>query len=110
MEAEQLDRMFAALADPTRRRILQQVEHSELTVNEIAAAHAMSLPAVSKHLKVLENAGLLQRTKAGRQYYCSFNPAALRAAVDWLSRTYAFWNEQFDSLEEYFNSHESDDE
>ncbi|MEE9256415.1 MAG: metalloregulator ArsR/SmtB family transcription factor [bacterium] len=98
-----LDRTFSALADPTRRAILSRLAGGESSVGELAAPFNMSLPAVSKHLRVLENAGLLRRKKDGRVHRCHLNPGAMKEASDWLGFYRRFWEAQFDSLENYLN-------
>lgn len=80
-----IDPTFSALADPTRRAILARLAQGESTVSELAAPFAISLPAISKHLKVLERAGLVRRRKQGRQHYCSLNPDPLAEVVTWLA-------------------------
>jgi DNA-binding transcriptional ArsR family regulator len=93
-----LDRTFAALADPTRRAILLRLAESERTVNELAAPFRISLPAVSRHLKVLEKAALIVRIRDGQRRRCRLNPAALDAASDWLAFHQRFWSESVDRL------------
>jgi DNA-binding transcriptional ArsR family regulator len=99
--APALDRVFAALSDPTRRRILTRLGNGAITVSDIAAPFRMSLPAVSKHLKVLERAGLIAREVDGRVHRCRLNTAGLRSAAAWIDHHQRFWNQQFDSLERY---------
>ena len=96
-----LNTIFAALADPTRRAILDQLTYGEASVTELAEPFKMSLPAVSKHLRVLEQAGLLTRQKEGRVHHCRLAAEPLRDAAEWLVRYRHFWEEQFDSLAEY---------
>ena len=98
-----LDRTFSALSDPTRRAILSRLAGGESSVGELAAPFNMSLPAVSKHLRVLENAGLLRRKKDGRVRRCRLNPEAMKEASDWIGFYRKFWEGQFDSLENYLN-------
>lgn len=93
-----LDRTFAALADPTRRAILSRLADSHATVGELAEPFDMSLPAVSKHLKVLEQAGLIERRRDGRRQICQVRPAPLQDADQWLARYRAFWEGSLDSL------------
>ncbi|MGH2404263.1 MAG: ArsR/SmtB family transcription factor [bacterium] len=93
-----LDTTFAALADPTRRAILARLSGGEASVTTLASPHRMSLPAVSKHLRVLERAGLLTRRKDGRIHRCRLAGAPLRDAAGWLARYRQFWETQFDSL------------
>ena len=99
-----LDRTFSALSDPTRRAILSRLAGGESSVGELAAPFNMSLPAVSKHLRVLENAGLLRRKKDGRVRRCRLNPEAMKEASDWIAFYRRFWEAQFDSLENYLNN------
>ena len=101
--AERLDRTFGALADPTRRAILVRLAEGEASVKELAAPFRMSLPAVSKHLKVLERAGLVAR---GRER--QWRPARLRAeplkeVADWVERYRRFWEESYERLGEYLD-------
>jgi DNA-binding transcriptional ArsR family regulator len=93
-----LDRTFAALSDPTRRAILLRLAESERTVNELAAPFRISLPAVSRHLKVLEKAALIVRIRDGQRRRCRLNPGALDAASDWLAFHQRFWSESVDRL------------
>lgn len=93
-----LDATFAALADPTRRAILARLARGESSVTELAQPFDISLPAISKHLKVLENAGLLARSKDGRIRRCCVNPEPMRAATEWIERHRRFWEGQFDAL------------
>jgi DNA-binding transcriptional ArsR family regulator len=98
---ETLDGIFAALADGTRRRVLADLEQGAASVSELARPHAMSLPAFLKHLRVLEDAGLIARAKDGRVVNCTLSPEPMRAASDWLARYERFWNGQLDSLARY---------
>jgi DNA-binding transcriptional ArsR family regulator len=100
-ESDKLDRIFQALSDATRREILLQIAEKECTVTELAAPFKMSLAAVSKHLKVLEAAGLLQRTVDGRVHRCSMNVEPLHKAAEMIGRYQAFWSDQLDALENY---------
>jgi len=96
-----LDDVFAALSDPTRRHIVERLARTDqLTAGAIAADFAISLPAVSKHLKVLERCGLLRRKIVGREHHCRLNPRAMRTAADWLEAQERFWNAGFDKLDE----------
>ncbi len=96
-----LDRTFAALADPTRRRILQHLARGEQNVTRLAAPHAMSLPAVSKHLRVLESAGLIRRRRRGREHQLALQAKPMKQASAWIEKYRAFWEGSFDRLEEY---------
>lgn len=95
----QLDAVFHALADRTRRAMVQRLAQSACTVSELARPFAMSLAAASKHLRVLEGAGLVHRRVEGRQHFCSLDAAALRSAQDWLRYYEQYWSESFDALE-----------
>jgi DNA-binding transcriptional ArsR family regulator len=94
-----LDTTFGALADPTRRAILARLAQSDASVGELAAPFAMSLPAVSRHLRVLEDAALISRRRQGKQFRCSLKPQALAQAHDWLDFYRQFWSEAFDRLD-----------
>jgi len=94
-----LDAVFAALADPTRRAILSRLAEGEASVNEIAAPFEMSQPAVSRHLKVLEKAGLIERDKDEQRRPARLKAQKLSDAVDWLSEFEAFWGTSFDQLD-----------
>lgn len=93
-----LDRAFAALADPTRRAIVARLAAGSATVGELAKPFDMSPPAVSKHLKVLENAGLVARRRAGRTHHLSVRPEPLRLAADWIEDQRRFWERSLDRL------------
>jgi DNA-binding transcriptional ArsR family regulator len=99
--AEHLDLTFAALADPTRRAILARLASGEASVKELAAPFAMSLPAISKHLKVLEHAGLIAKGREAQWRPCRLEAAPLREVADWLERYRSFWEQSFDRLDEY---------
>src|SRR5258708_32053120 len=99
---EQLDTVFAALADPTRRGILESLSHDgDLAVTELAAPHEMSLPGFMKHLRVLEDAGLVARTKEGRVVSCTLSARPMKDASVWMARYEKFWTEKLDSLARY---------
>jgi DNA-binding transcriptional ArsR family regulator len=96
---DRLNRTFSAVADPTRRALLAELEGREsVTVSELAKPFAMSLPAVMKHLDVLSDAGLIERSKTGRTVTCRLTAAPLQQAMDWLSRYQRFWSTQLDRL------------
>ncbi len=97
----ELDKTFHALADPTRRAILARLASGEATVNELAEPFAISLPAISRHLKVLERAGLITRGKDAQFRPCRLEPDALKDAYDWIDRYREMWEERFDRLAEY---------
>jgi DNA-binding transcriptional ArsR family regulator len=96
-----LSSTFAALADPTRRAILARLAAGQASVNELAAPFEMSLPAVSKHLKVLERAGLIARSREAQWRPCRLAPGPLKDAAEWLEHYRRFWEESFDRLEGY---------
>jgi DNA-binding transcriptional ArsR family regulator len=96
-----LDSTFSALSDPTRRAILARLALSETSVTELAKPFAMSLPAVSKHLKVLERAGLIARSRAAQWRPCRIEPRALKDIDDWLQHYRRFFDESFDRLDDY---------
>jgi DNA-binding transcriptional ArsR family regulator len=99
---DELSATFAALADPTRRAILQRLSSGEeLTVTEIARPFAMTLPAVSKHLKVLARAGLIERGREAQWRPCRLDAGPLRHVSDWVSDYRRFWEERLDRLDEY---------
>ena len=99
MTAAQLDRTFSALADPTRRAILARLSDGEATVTELAQPFPVTMPAISKHLKVLERAGLITRRRAAQQRPCRLEPAPLAEAIDWLERYRQFFEGSYDRLE-----------
>ena len=98
---DRLDRTFAALADPTRRAILAQLTSGEATVTELAEPFEISLPAVSKHLKVLEQAGLIARGRHRQWRPARLEAGPLKDVADWAERYRAFWEESYDRLDEY---------
>ncbi|MCB9164756.1 MAG: winged helix-turn-helix transcriptional regulator [Flavobacteriales bacterium] len=98
---DRLSITFSALADPTRRAILARLSSGPASVNELAAPFDMSLPAVSKHLKVLEKAQLIARGKEAQWRPCEIKAAPLKEATDWMEQYRQFWEERFDRLEEY---------
>jgi len=97
--AEGLDQTFAALSDPTRREILVTLADGDHTVGELAAPFQMSLPAISKHLSVLERAGLITREREGRVRRCHLEREPLADALQWIADYGRFWEQSFDSLE-----------
>jgi DNA-binding transcriptional ArsR family regulator len=101
MATDVLDRTFSALADPTRRAIVARLASGEASVTELAEPFEMSLPAVSKHLKVLERAGLITRGRRAQWRPCRLEPAALKEASDWLEEYRRLWEERLDRLDEY---------
>ena len=101
MSTEQLNTTFAALADPTRRAILARLMSGEVPVMELAKPFDMTPPAISKHLKVLENAGLIERGRNAQWRPCRLKAAPLKDAVDWLESYRRHWEERLDRLDEY---------
>jgi DNA-binding transcriptional ArsR family regulator len=99
-----LDATFGALADPTRRAILTRLARGQAMVTELAEPFSMSLPAISKHLRVLESAGLLQREIDGRVHRCRLAAAPMKNAATWIAQYRAFWETQFDALEKYLEA------
>jgi DNA-binding transcriptional ArsR family regulator len=99
-----LDAAFGALADPTRRAILARLAQGEATVTELAEPFRVSLPAVSKHLRVLESAGLLKREIDGRVHRCRLATEPMKRAAEWIEMYRAFWEGQFDELAKYLKS------
>jgi DNA-binding transcriptional ArsR family regulator len=95
---DELDAVFAALADPTRRRILAQLARGSATITELAEPFAMTLPAVSKHLRVLERAGLLRRERQGWYHRCSLDARPLEDALSFITRYRAFWEDTLEQL------------
>ena len=98
----QLDLTFAALADPTRRAILARLAEGDASVNELVEPFNMSQPAISKHIKVLEGAGLVERRPAGRTTICRLTPGPLAGAHEWVAFYERFWNQRLDALETLF--------
>lgn len=99
-----LDRTFAALADPTRRRIMEHLAFGDRCVTDLAKPHRMSLPAVSKHLRVLERAGLVRRQRCGRVHSLSLEAEPLQQAQQWIEEYRKFWEASFDRLDDYLNT------
>jgi DNA-binding transcriptional ArsR family regulator len=107
MAPDRISTTFAALADPTRRAILARLALGEASVTALAAPFAMSLPAISRHLKVLERAGLIARGRAAQWRPCRLAPAPLKDAADWLAPYRRFWEESFDRLGDYLDGLEA---
>jgi DNA-binding transcriptional ArsR family regulator len=108
LAVDELTSTFAALADPTRRAILAQLVEGEATVNELAEPFSISVQAVSKHLKVLERAGLITRGRSAQLRPSRLEAAPLKEAVDWLEKYRRFWQGSFDRLDERLQGTESD--
>jgi DNA-binding transcriptional ArsR family regulator len=101
MAPDRLSTTFMALADPTRRAILARLAQGEATVNELAAPFALSLPAVSKHLKVLQRAGLVRQGRKAQWRPCRLEATPLKDVADWVASYRRFWDEQLDRLDDY---------
>jgi DNA-binding transcriptional ArsR family regulator len=101
MPADALSATFSALSDPTRRAILARLARGEATVNELAEPFAISLPAISRHLKVLERARLITREREAQWRRCRLAPEPLKEAGEWVERMRAFWDSRFDRLDKF---------
>ena len=104
MPADQLSSTFSALADPTRRAILARLSRGEASVTELAEPFEMSLPAVTKHLKVLERAGLISRGKEAQWRPCRLEAQPLQNIADWVEQYRRFWEQSFDRLDDYLKT------
>jgi DNA-binding transcriptional ArsR family regulator len=93
--------VFGALSDPTRRAIVARLSRGECSVTELGEPFSVSAPAISKHLRVLETSGLIERRKHGRIRYCRLRPVPLQEAGGWIQQQQAFWEQQFDALAKY---------
>jgi DNA-binding transcriptional ArsR family regulator len=102
-----LSRTFAALADPTRRRILEHLAHGDRCVTDLARPYSMSLPAVSKHLRVLESAGLIHRRRRGRVHSLKLQAAPMKQASQWIEEYRRFWEGSLDRLDKYLKDLQS---
>ena len=110
MDEERLTSTFSALADPTRRAILARLAKGEASVNELAAPFEMSLPAISKHLKVLEKAGLISRGREAQWRPCRLEPGPLQGLQGWLDNYREFWDQSFDRLDLYLRKLQEGDD
>jgi DNA-binding transcriptional ArsR family regulator len=110
MKTDQLSLTFAALADPTRRAILSRLTEGDATVNELAAPHAMSLPSVSRHLKVLERAGLVVKGRSAQWRPCRLDVAPLAEADAWMAPYRAFFEDRFARLEQQLTNERKQEE
>lgn len=99
--ARRLDLAFGALAHPIRRGILARLSTGEATIAELAKPFKVSAPAISKHMKILEEAGLLSRQKKGREHHCTLEQKQMKEAQEWIEAHRKFWNDKLDSLERY---------
>ena len=106
---QQLNRVFNALSDPTRRSLLRRLSGGEQRVSDLAVPFDMSLAAVSKHIQVLERAGLVKRRIDGRNHHCRLEPAALANAHQWLAFYEQYWNQRLDALERLFTFEQQTD-
>src|SRR2546428_5411823 len=104
MTPDRLSNTFAALADPTRRAILARLASGQASVTELAAPFRMTMPAVSKHLKVLERAGLVARSRDAQWRPCRLDGEPLRDVADWMEQYRRFWDDSFDRLDDYLQS------
>ena len=104
MPPDRLSTIFSALADPTRRAILARLSAGEATVTDLAAPFSMSLPAISKHLKVLERAGLIVRGRDAQWRPCRLEPAPLRRVADWAHQYREFWEERYEHVDGYLRT------
>lgn len=109
MSADQMSTTFAALSDPTRRAILERLATGEASVKELAAPFEMSLPAITKHLKVLERAGLISRSRDAQWRPCKLEAKPLQDASDWIEQYRQFWEENFDRLDAYLKELQSEE-
>ena len=107
MHSENLDSVFSALSDPTRRGILVQLSQGQANVSALASQHNISQPAISKHIKVLEQAGLVRRTKQGRRHIIRVDPQPIEEAQSWITHYSRFWALQFNAVEEYLQANKT---
>lgn len=108
MNKNQLDLVFSALSDATRRGMLAQLALGEANISQLAEQYEMSQPAISKHLRVLDKAGLIKRKKKGREYLIRVNPEPIEEAQTWIGYYARFWKEQFDAVEDYLQLKEDE--
>jgi DNA-binding transcriptional ArsR family regulator len=104
MQSTELSTVFSALADPTRRAMLVRLSKGDAPVKDLAEGFALSGPAITKHLKVLERAGLISRSRDGQQRPCRLEPRGLEPAADWIERYRAMWEDRLDRLDAYLKS------
>lgn len=104
MNKERLDLVFSALADKTRRGMLAQLAEGEANISQLAGGYDISQPAISKHIRVLEKAGLITRTKAGRETLIRVNPGAIEDAQNWIGYYARFWKAQFDAVDTHLKN------
>ncbi|MBV9027863.1 MAG: winged helix-turn-helix transcriptional regulator [Candidatus Eremiobacteraeota bacterium] len=96
-----LDSIFSALGDPTRRRMVERLARGPLRISDVAAGFAMSQPAISKHVKILERSGLVRREVVGREHRLRLSPVAMESASSWIERQRGYWTAAFDRLDAY---------
>jgi len=108
-QSSALDNTFAALSDATRRGILARLAKGEASISDLAAPYDMSLPAVSKHLRVLERAKLVERRKDGRVHRCRLAAEPMKGAAEWIEKYRQFWERQFDSLAQYLEGSQKEE-
>lgn len=101
---DRLDAVFSALADPTRRQILERLARGRMTIGEASAGFRISQPAISKHVKILEQSGLVHREVQGRVHHLQLSPDAMQSASAWIDKQRRFWNEAFDRLDDFLTS------
>lgn len=106
-EISNLNQVFFALSDSTRRAILSRLAEGSTTIGELAEPFSISSPAISKHMKILENAGLIERRIDGRQHHCSLSTGALQTAEDWINFHRKFWESRLDALEDLLTNEKS---
>jgi DNA-binding transcriptional ArsR family regulator len=107
VQPDWLDELFRALSDPIRRAILTRLAEGECPVTTLGEPFAVSPPAISRHLRVLEKSGLIARRKSGRVHYCRLRAEALRRGGDWIQQLTAFWEQQFDALAKFLEREQS---
>jgi DNA-binding transcriptional ArsR family regulator len=108
-QAQELNQVFSALADPTRRRIIERLAHGQTTAGELAAPFGISKPAVSRHLKVLEGAGLIIRRKSAQRHLFDLSPAALDLAAGWIRHYRSFWEHRLEALGRFIDQATTND-
>ena len=108
--SRRLDRTFSALADPTRRRILEHLTRGDRCVTDLARPYSMSLPAVSKHLRILEAAGLIRRRRSGRVHSLKLEAAPMKHAQHWIEAYRRFWEDSLDRLDDYLKQLQAGEE
>ncbi|WP_434362334.1 metalloregulator ArsR/SmtB family transcription factor [Parasalinivibrio latis] len=103
-EKQNLDRIFSALSDPTRRAMVHRLMQGQATVRELSVPFNISKPAITKHLKVLERAGLMERTVVGREHWCTLNAEPLSEVSRWLAFYKSYWNQRLDELDSFITT------